>query len=112
MAQRRDPRPKKERPQRERPQKEKKSVVPEPPKEEKMVFHDLNTDSLKINILLFGRTMSVMQEFLCSMSENMSKELHQEGLTYYTTELGSISDIVDRKKKLERFFWESSSLWS
>ena len=113
MAQRRDPRPKKERPQRERPQKEKKSVVPEPPKEEKMVFHDLNTDSLKINILLFGRTMSLMQEFLCSMSENMSKELHQEGLTYYTTELSSISDIVDRKKKLERFFWEFSKKdWS
>lgn len=113
MAQRRDPRPQKERPQRERPKKEKKPVIPEPAKEEKMVFHDLNADSLKINILLYGRTMSVMQEFLCSLRENMSKELHQDGLTYYTTELNSISDIVDRKKKLERFFWEFSKKdWS
>lgn len=103
MAQRRDPRPKKE-----RPQKEKKTVIPEPSKEEKMVFHDLNSNSQKINILLLGRAMSVMQEFLCSVHENMSKELHQEGLTYYTTELSSISDIVDKKKKLERFFWEFS----
>ena len=108
MAQRRDPRSQKERPTREKQQKEKKPVVQTPPKEEKMVFHDLNSDSLKINVLLFGRSISTMQEFLCSMSENMSKELHQEGVTYYTTELGAITDITDKKKKLERFFWEFS----
>lgn len=111
MARRRDPRPVKEKPQKERPVK--KPVPVEPPKETERVFHDLNSDSLKVNILLYGRRMSAMQEFLCSVSENMSKELHQEGLTYYTTELASISDIVDRKKKLERFFWEfSKSEWS
>lgn len=101
MAQKRDPRPPKETPQKATP-------APKPPVEEKVVFQDLNKDSLNINILLFGRTMSVMQEFLCSMSENMSRELSQEGLAYYTTELSSISDIVDKKKKLERFFWEYS----
>ncbi len=102
MAQRRDPRPPKEIPQ-------KVSEPPKPPKppvEEKVVFKDLNKDSQNIHILLFGRTMSVMQEFLCSMNENMSRELSQEGLAYYTTELSSIGDIVDKKKKLERFFWE------
>lgn len=111
LAQRREPHQKKERPPKERP--EKKPVAAEPPKEPERVFRDLNSDSLKVNILLFGRTMSAMQEFLCSVSENMSKELHQEGLTYYTTELGSIHDIVERKKKLERFFWEfSKDDWS
>lgn len=103
MAQRKDPRPKKE-----RPQKEKKPVIPAAPKEEKMVFHDLNSDSQKLKILLVGRTLSQIREFLCSVSENMSKELHQDGLAYYTTELSSISDVVDKKKKLERFFWEYS----
>jgi len=103
MAQRKDPLPKKE-----RPQKEKKPVIPVAPKEEKMVFHDLNSDAQKINILLVGRTLSQLREFLCSVSENMSKELHQDGLTYYTTELSTISDVADRKKKLERFFWEYS----
>lgn len=73
-----------------------------------MNFRDLNADSLKLNILLYGRTMSAMQEFLCSMNENMSKELPQGGMAYYTTELQAISDIVDKKKKLERFFWEFS----
>lgn len=103
MAQRRNPPPKKE-----RPQPEIKPVIPQAPAEEPMTFHDINSDALKLHILLIGRTLSELQEFLCAMSENMSKELHQEGLTYYTTELDAISEIVDKKKNLERFFWEFS----
>lgn len=113
MAQRKDPRPQKEKIKKEKPIKEKKPVPEKKPaaaavKQEEPVFQEINSDSLKINILLLGRTMSAIQEFLCSVSENMSKELHQEGLTYYTTELASISEIVEKKKKLERFFWEFS----
>ena len=103
MAQRRDSRPPKE-----KIKKEKKTVAPAIPKEEKVVVHEFNSDSIKIHILFLGRTMSALQDFLCSMRENMSKELHREGLSYYTTELSSISDVVDKKKKLERFFWEFS----
>lgn len=103
MAQRRDPQPKKE-----KPVPQKKPEAPAAPKEEKVVFQELSRDGQKLHILLLGRSMWQMQEFLCSMSENMSKELHRDGMTCYTLELSTIRDIVDRKKKLEFFFWEFS----
>ena len=90
---RREPRPGKKEP-----------AVPEAA-EEKMEFRDLNDNHREINVLLYGRSMSAMQEFLCAVSENMSRELHKEGLTFYTTELNTINDIIARKKKLESFFW-------
>lgn len=62
-----------------------------------------------LHILLIGRSLSLMQEFLCSMNQNMSQALHQQGLTYYTRELASISDVVSVKKKLEQFFWNFSN---
>lgn len=106
MAQSRDPQPEKKR-------REKAPAPPTPPVEETPHFSEINVNSLKLRILLLCRTLPAAQEFLCSMTENMSRELHRDALTYYTTELGAISDITDRKKKLERFFWEcSKSPWT
>lgn len=102
LAQRRDPRPKKE--PAPKPQK-----VVKPVKEETPVFHEISTDRLKLNILLRGRTLAAMGEFLCAMSENMNRELHRDSLTFYTTELHTIQSIVDRKKKLERFMGSFST---
>ena len=65
--------------------------------------------STKLHILLIGRSISLIQEFLCSMNQNMSQALHQQGLTYYTRELESITDVVSVKKKLEQFFWNFST---
>lgn len=108
VAQRRDPRPRREKPAPKKPEPMKKPEVPVVPKEEQVVFQELSRDGQKLHILLLGRAMWQMQEFLCSMSENMSKELHRDGMTCYTLELNTIRDIVDRKKKLEFFFWEFS----
>lgn len=63
----------------------------------------------RLNILLIGRNLSVMQEFLCSMNQNINEALHEYGLSYYTRELETISDIVEKKKKLEQFFWKFST---
>lgn len=93
--------------------KEKKQALQDSPGEMKMDLHEFDSDGLQIKILLTGRTMPAIQDFLCSIRENMSKELHREGLAYYTTDLRSISDVVARKKALERFFWEFSQKdWS
>lgn len=70
-------------------------------------------NSTKLNILLVGRSMGLIQEFLCSMNQNMSQAMQQEGLSYYTRELESIADIVSVKKKLEQFFWFfSADYWT
>jgi len=99
-----------------RPKPEKLPKAPPEPKpavEEPHIFSDMNVNSMKLNILLLSRTLPAAQEFLCSMSENMSRALHGDALTYYTTELCAISDVTDRKKRLERFFWEYSKKdWS
>lgn len=65
-------------------------------------------DRSGIHILLIGRRLSIVEEFLCSMNQNMGEALGEEGMSFYTKELDTISGIVDRKKQLERFFWNCS----
>ncbi len=94
-----------------RPQKDKTKTKPQKQlKEEKPQYHDYVSDSTKLHIIFFGRNLWSMQDFLCSVNENMSKSLHKEGLTYFAAENDDIRDIVDRKTKLENFFWEFSRL--
>lgn len=97
----------------ERPVKEPKVKAPKPePISPQPIFTEPSVDSIKLHIMLIGRNLSVLQEFLCSMNENMSETLHTEGLSYYTRELESVSDIVAKKKRLEQFFWTfSQSDW-
>ncbi len=93
----------------ERPVKEPKVKAPKPePVDPQPIFAEPSVDSIKLHIMLIGRNLSVLQEFLCSMNENMSETLHTEGLSYYTRELESVSDIVAKKKRLEQFFWTFS----
>lgn len=61
----------------------------------------------KLNILLIGRNMEQIREYLCSANTNMTQALHGQGMTYYTRELAAITDVVSRKKKLEQFFWNT-----
>ena len=93
----------------ERPVKEPKVKAPKPESvEPQPIFTEPSVDSIKLHVMLIGRNLSVLQEFLCSMNENMSETLHTEGLSYYTRELESVSDIVAKKKRLEQFFWTFS----
>lgn len=95
----------------ERPVKKPKARVPKAkpePVEPQPVFSEPSVDSVKLHIMLIGRNLSVLQEFLCAMNENMSETLHTEGLSYYTRELEAVSDIVAKKKRLEQFFWTFS----
>lgn len=62
-------------------------------------------DSRQLHIVLMGRNLSIIQEFLCSMSQNMNEALNNEGLSFYARELDSISGLIARKKRLEQFFW-------
>lgn len=62
-------------------------------------------DSQQLHILLMGRNLSIIQEFLCSMSQNMNEALNNEGLSFYARELDSISGLIAQKKRLEQFFW-------
>jgi len=93
----------------ERPVKQPKEAAPKPvPIAPQPAFAESSVDSIKLHIMLIGRNLSVLQEFLCSMNENMGESLHTEGLSYYTRELESVSDIVAKKKQLEQFFWAFS----
>lgn len=116
-AERRQPRPRRPRPERparekparERPEKEK----PERPKAEPPVEEHIFTDPPskgrdRLNIVLFGRTLSIMQEFLCGMNLNMGEALSGLGLAFYTREAETINDIVGKKKRLEQFCWSFS----
>lgn len=97
----------------ERPVKEPKRKAPkQEPVAPQPITAEPSVDSVKLHIMLIGRNLSILREFLCSMNENMSETLHTEGLSYYTRELESISDIVEKKKRLEQFFWTfSQSDW-
>lgn len=93
----------------ERTVKKKEKPMKEPMAPKPLVKESPAVNSTKLNILLIGRNMALIQEFLCSMNQNMSQALHAQGMTYYTRELNSISDIVSQKKKLEQFFWSFST---
>lgn len=66
------------------------------------------SDGSVIHVLVVGRNLSIVREFLCSMSQNMGDALQTEGLAYYTRELQSISEVTAKKKQLEQFFWSFS----
>ena len=89
------------------PKVKKKSPAPEAPARD-MPAKPQPVNSTRVNILLIGRSMTFIREFLCSMNQNMSQAMHKQGMTFYTRELESISDMVAMKKKLEQFFWTFS----
>ena len=62
-----------------------------------------------VNILFIGRNLSIIQEFLCSMNQNMGETLASYGFAFYTQDLSSITDIITRKKRLERYCWSFDS---
>lgn len=95
VVERREPRAAKEKPPApEKPAREEgKRPAPKAP------------DAQRLHILLMGRNLSIIQEFLCSMSQNMSEALNPEGLSFYARELDSISGLIAQKKRLEQFFW-------
>lgn len=65
----------------------------------------LIVDSSVVHVLLAGRNLSIVREFLSSMNQNLADALHEVGLSVYTRELRTISEITAQKKKLEQFFW-------
>ena len=93
----RDPKPVREKQKKEKP-------VPQ----EKEPVHVPVNGRDRLKILVIGRNMAMIQEFLCAMNENMSEALQTQGLAFYTQELQTISDVVAKKKKLEQFLWSFS----
>lgn len=81
---------------------------PEPVPEEPAV-QPQSVSASRIQVLLLGRNMALIQDYLCSMYQNMTEAMNAEGLSFYTQERETIADMVNRKKKLEQFFWEQSS---
>lgn len=59
-------------------------------------------------ILLAGRNLMELREFLCSMERNMGDVTGEEGLSFYTRELAVMNEVLSRKKKLDMFFWNFS----
>lgn len=76
--------------------------APQPPRPPLIV------DSSVIRVLLAGRNLSIVREFLCSMNQNLGEALQEVGLSVYTRELRTITEITAQKKKLEQFFWTFS----
>lgn len=99
----RAPRPKKERV--ERTKKEHVRPVPPPREEPDPPPAGART---RVRVLLFGRNLPLMQEFLCSMNQNMGEALSTQGLAFYTREGETLSDIVGKKKQLEQYCWTFS----
>ena len=102
-------RPAREKPVRERPER----VKVEPVVDETLRETPPSRGRDKLRIVLLGRSLSIMQEFLCGMNLNMSEALSGLGLAYYTRESATINDLVGKKKRLEQFCWSfSSDDWS
>ena len=80
-------------------------AAPPPPPPPRPPIH---VDSSVIRIVLGGRNLSLIREFLCSMNQNLGDVLQEVGLSVYTRELQTITDITAQKKKLEQFFWNFS----
>lgn len=59
----------------------------------------------RLHILLIGRNLPIMQEFLCSMSQNAGEALGGQGFAFYTQELETITCVTTFKKKLEQYCW-------
>ena len=87
----RAPRPKKERV--ERTKKEHVRPVPPPREEPDPPPASART---RVRVLLFGRNLPLMQEFLCSMNQNMGEALSTQGLAFYTRERETLSDILGK----------------
>lgn len=92
-------------PREPRAAKEKPPAPVKPVREETKRPAPKAPDSRELHIVLMGRNLSIIQEFLCSMSQNMSEALNLEGLSFYARELDSISGLIAQKKRLEQFFW-------
>ena len=73
-------RPSREKPVRERPER----VKVEPVVDETLRETPPSKGRDKLRIVLLGRSLSIMQEFLCGMNLNMSEALSGLGLAYYT----------------------------
>ena len=102
-------RPAREKTVRERPER----VKVEPVVDETLRETPPSKGRDKLRIVLLGRSLSIMQEFLCGMNLNMSEALSGLGLAYYTRESATINDLVGKKKRLEQFCWSfSSDDWS
>lgn len=64
-----------------------------------------NSQISEIHIMLVGRTVGILSDFLCSFKENMTSALHDEGFTFFSMDaVLSLMDI-DTKKRIENFFW-------
>lgn len=100
--------PKPRRPKAPKPQPAPPPPAPAPTPEPTRFGPAPNIDCIRLNILLIGRNLPILQEFLCAMNQNMSESLHGEGMSFYTRDLTSISDVVAKKKRLEQFFWTFS----
>lgn len=90
-----------------RPEREQRQTKPHVPDAEKtkVTPEPLAADHERLQILLIGRNLPVLQEFLCSMSQNMSEALQKQGFAFYTQELECISDVIAQKKRMEQFCW-------
>lgn len=94
----RAPRPKKEKARR-------RKDPPSPSVQETVTPEPLAVSHETLHILLVGRNLSIIQEFLCSMNQNMSEALQGQGFAFYTQELDCISDVIAQKKRMEQFCW-------
>ena len=61
----------------------------------------------RAKILIIGRNMALIRDLLCSMERNMAEALQAEGLSLYTWDHDTMTDMIRRKKQLEMFFWEN-----
>lgn len=100
--------PVREKPAREKPREVEVKPAPEPEIRDERREAPPARGRDRLNIVLFGRNLSIMQEFLCGMNLNMAEALSGLGLAYYTRETATINDIVGKKKRLEQFCWNFS----
>lgn len=61
----------------------------------------------RLKLLLVGRNMAIIRDYLCSMERNMADALQAEGLSLYTWDHDTMMSMIQRKKQLEMFFWEN-----
>lgn len=58
----------------------------------------------EIHIMLVGRTVGILSDFLCSFKENMTSALHGEGFTFFTIDAFLSLMDIETKKRIEGFF--------
>ncbi len=97
-----------------REKKERPAKAPKAPKEPKPVEEkpavpapkwNPATGGMTVSVVLVGRTREILREYICSMKQNMDETLSGGGLSFYTKDYRTITEMVDVKKRLESFFW-------